>query len=134
MWPEFAEAQPSMTNHFSKQGTSMAIRLAVLIYGTVMLELTIHRNHVQSGDDSWGFGQTVAVVIALAGFNEVLHFMLGYEWENVTEIDERRNSTYHGFSPRHFGSSVLHTNLPCLSFQGMQGMCLEKLANSGKSS
>lgn len=94
MWPEESTSSSTQLTLTQNQRSYIFIRLLTLIYGTVMLELTIKRNHVQPGESSWGFGQIVAVVIAAGGLNEVLHFVLGEEWENMTEEDERNNSMY----------------------------------------
>jgi len=61
------------------------------IYATVNLELTVHRNeakilsngtNVGPGvvriDDSWQFGQVLAVVMIIANVNEIAHFIFGF--------------------------------------------------------
>jgi len=58
------------------------------IYSTINLELTVHRNEVRlrNGtnvggvvkiDDSWQFGQVLAVVMIIANLNEMVHFAFG---------------------------------------------------------
>ena len=64
-------------------------RLLFVTYGTVMLELTIKRNNVAPGENVWSFGQIVAMVIAVGGINEVVHFLLGKEWKHETVEDEQ---------------------------------------------
>ncbi|KAH9065412.1 hypothetical protein EDB87DRAFT_1679886 [Lactarius vividus] len=58
-------------------------RILSAIYSIVMLELMVHRNNINHGgivqvDDSWAFGQTLAVVMIAANMNEVIHFLFGY--------------------------------------------------------
>lgn len=61
------------------------------IYSTVMLELTVRRNaakllpngtNIASGvvqvDESWAFGQVLAVVMIIASVNEVVHFLFDF--------------------------------------------------------
>ncbi|KAF8319740.1 hypothetical protein DL93DRAFT_2053375 [Clavulina sp. PMI_390] len=67
---------------------SVIWRVLFAIYGTVMLELTVRRNDVGPGEGAWGFGQIVAVIIAVGGLNEVLQFFLGEEWRFESPEDE----------------------------------------------
>lgn len=51
--------------------------LLFVLYGTVMLELTIQRNMVQPGENFWTFGQIVAVALPVGGIsNAVLTSLL----------------------------------------------------------
>ncbi|KAN0139876.1 hypothetical protein V8E53_002538 [Lactarius tabidus] len=58
-------------------------QIIAAIYSTVMLELTVQRNSTQHKgkvevDNSWAFGQTLAVVMIFANLNEVIHFLIDY--------------------------------------------------------
>ncbi|KAF8319741.1 hypothetical protein DL93DRAFT_115722 [Clavulina sp. PMI_390] len=86
-----ASAQPKSAgdayNDSSSGSGSIIIRLLVLAYGITMLELTIVRNNVGPGENVWGFGQIVSVIIALGGANEMLQFFMGKEWRFETYDD-----------------------------------------------
>lgn len=100
-WPETMPTPIDALGAMALGSKSIITRLFFVIYGTVMLELTVQRNNVQSGENVWSFGQIVAVTIALGGLNEVIHFFLGREWENVTEEDEKVIGTCR-YSRRYF--------------------------------
>jgi len=50
------------------------LRVILAVYGITSAELIVHRNRslVQSGEDDWGFGQVVAILLLLPIFMEIL--------------------------------------------------------------
>lgn len=57
-------------------------QMIIAIYSTVMLEVTVQRNSTQHNgvvqvNNSWAFGQTLAVVMIFADVNEVIHYFIG---------------------------------------------------------
>jgi hypothetical protein len=81
---QFPERVARVDEAFEPVTRGVIARLLFVTYGIVMLELTIRRNNVAPGENVWSFGQIVAVVIAVGGMNEVLHFVLGKEWKHTT--------------------------------------------------
>jgi hypothetical protein len=80
-------------------------QMIIAIYSTVMLEVTVHRNSAQHGgvvqvNNTWAFGQTLAVVMTFANINEVIHFLIGliarrrkHSQEPQAEAQQESNNT-----------------------------------------
>lgn len=92
-FPEKVQQADDQLATTTQGSRNIIARLLFVTYGTVMLELTIKRNNVAPGENVWSFGQIVAVVIAVGGINEVVHFFLGKEWKHETAEDERIEGT-----------------------------------------
>jgi hypothetical protein len=92
-FPEKVQGADDQLGTATRGSRNIIARLLFVTYGTVMLELTIKRNDVAPGENVWSFGQIVAVVIAVGGINEVVHFFLGKEWRHETAEDEKIEGT-----------------------------------------
>jgi hypothetical protein len=91
--PERVQRLDDTLGAATRGSRSLIARLMFVTYGTVMLELTVKRNNIAPGENVWSFGQIVAVVIAVGGINEVVHFFLGKEWRHETAEDEQIEGT-----------------------------------------
>lgn len=92
-FPERVQRLDDTLGAATRGSRSLIARLMFVTYGTVMLELTVKRNNIAPGENVWSFGQIVAVVIAVGGINEVVHFFLGKEWRHETAEDEQIEGT-----------------------------------------
>ncbi|KAF8321468.1 uncharacterized protein EI90DRAFT_2502385 [Cantharellus anzutake] len=61
-------------------------RLIGTAYGVISLELTVHFNHVQPGENVWNFGQLVAVVILAGNTHQFVRFYLKKREEGVPPV------------------------------------------------
>jgi len=55
------------------------------VYGVATLELIVHRNrpNIQPGEDAWGFGQIIAVILILGNLIDIVVALRERYWKET---------------------------------------------------
>ncbi|KAJ6483296.1 hypothetical protein C8R45DRAFT_1001051 [Mycena sanguinolenta] len=115
------EWTPSFLDHTTFLITALVCLLIINIILLVDIELTLRRNrHDQSiGEDQWGFGQVLALVLLVIPLRDtkIMHYIL-YAWEDQTRRPEVKRTIQRSFN-KHLEEAVKNDTLVGHDFVGL---------------
>lgn len=91
---EREELEEQGSNHDGPVHRFVTLSLVYAVYGVATLELIAHRNrsNIQPGEDTWGFGQIIAVILLLGSLIDIVVLLRDRYAKKETHSEENPKS------------------------------------------